>query len=114
MIQYVKWDFDTSQIIRGPQMSPGDGDHWYALVEQGSVVNHRTQQVIYAFDIDTNCVVATVEGRPKLLYDQARRLDYGSLGKQLDMLWHDINNDTLDKTGAFYNYIKEIKEKNPK
>lgn len=40
-----------------------------------------------------------------------RNTGYESIGNQLDNLWHDIDNDTLDKTGKFYNSIKEIKNK---
>ena len=43
-----------------------------------------------------------------------RNTGYESIGNQLDNLWHDIDNDTLDKTGKFYNSIKEIKTKYPK
>ena len=34
--------------------------------------------------------------------------------KQLDNLWHDIDNGTVDKTGTFYTSIKAIKDANPK
>ena len=36
---------------------------------------------------------------------------------QLDLLWHDINDNKLGeaaKTGLWYNHIKSIKEANPK
>ena len=36
---------------------------------------------------------------------------------QLDLLWHDIDNNKLGedaKTGLWYNHIKSIKESNPK
>lgn len=114
MSQYVKWDFNNSKILRGPQMSPGEGEDWLLLLERGKVINYRTQTVVYTFDPDLNAIIASIEGSPKLIYDQARKLTYGSLGAQLDMLWHDIDAGTLDKTGNFYNYIKQIKEKNPK
>jgi len=39
---------------------------------------------------------------------------YEILPEQLDKLWHDIDNGKLDKTGKFYNSIKEIKTKYPK
>jgi hypothetical protein len=39
---------------------------------------------------------------------------YEVWGNQLDKLWHDIDNGTLDKNGEWYKAIKQIKEDNPK
>lgn len=36
---------------------------------------------------------------------------YPLIGDQLDNLWHDIDNGTLDKTGSFYTSIKTIKDR---
>ena len=38
---------------------------------------------------------------------------YEQLGEQLDKLWHDIDNGTLDKNGGWYKAIKEIKDGHP-
>ena len=43
-----------------------------------------------------------------------RLLAYPSIGEQLDLLYHDIENGTLDNTGEFYTAIKAIKDSNPK
>ena len=37
-----------------------------------------------------------------------------NIQEQLDLLWHDIDQGKLDKTGGFYNAIKGIKQRNPK
>ena len=39
---------------------------------------------------------------------------YPKLSEQLDALWHDIDNGTLDKTGEFYNLLKTVKDSHPK
>jgi len=39
---------------------------------------------------------------------------YPPLGEQFDKLWHDINNGTLDNTGAFFTALKTVKDDNPK
>ena len=39
---------------------------------------------------------------------------YPQLGEQFDKLWHDINNGTLDNTGAFFTALKEVKDNHPK
>jgi len=47
-------------------------------------------------------------------YDIKRIREYPKMGEQLDMLWHAIDLDTLDKTSDFYNNLKAVKEKYPK
>lgn len=52
-------------------------------------------------------------GRPLSL----RSEQYNIWQYQLDLLWHDIDNNKLGedaKTGLWYNHIKGIKESNPK
>lgn len=39
---------------------------------------------------------------------------YPSIGDQLDMLWHAIDSDTLNKTSEFYTAIKAVKDAYPK
>ena len=47
-------------------------------------------------------------------YKYDRQVAYPALGEQFDKLWHDINNGTLDNTGAFYTALKTVKDDNPK
>ena len=43
-----------------------------------------------------------------------RLRQYPPLGDQLDMLWHAIDNGTLNKTSDFYTAIKAVKDAHPK
>lgn len=48
-------------------------------------------------------------------YEVSRRFEYESLSNQLDMLWHDIDNDLIPgKDSTWYNHIKSVKDKYPK
>ena len=47
-------------------------------------------------------------------YKTARQMEYPALAEQFDKLWHDINNGTLDNTGAFFTALKTVKDDNPK
>jgi len=47
-------------------------------------------------------------------YKYDRQSAYPGLSEQFDKLWHDINNGTLDNTGAFYTALKTVKDDNPK
>jgi len=47
-------------------------------------------------------------------YKVDRRNKYDQLEEQLDKLWHDIDNGKLDKTGLFYNHVKNVKTEIPK
>ena len=43
-----------------------------------------------------------------------RDRQYPDLGEQFDLLFKDINEGTLDKTGGFYTAIKAVKDAHPK
>ena len=47
-------------------------------------------------------------------YSDKRKAEYPSIGDQLDMLWHAIDDGTLDKTSTFYTSLKATKDKYPK
>jgi len=46
-------------------------------------------------------------------YQRDRKSEYPLIREQLDKLFHDIENGTLDTTGEFYNAIKAVKDNNP-
>ena len=50
----------------------------------------------------------------KRKYQDPRRFEYPSLEEQLDKLFHDIDNGTLNKDGNFYAALKAVKNKYPK
>lgn len=45
---------------------------------------------------------------------QPRKKEYPAIEEQLDKLFYDIDNGTLDKQGSFYNAIKSVKDTYPK
>lgn len=47
-------------------------------------------------------------------YQRTRAKNYPSIGEQLDMLWHSIDTDTLNKTSDFYTTLKAVKDAYPK
>ena len=47
-------------------------------------------------------------------YQHNRREQYSEIGDQLDMLWHAIDTESLDKTSEFYLSLKSVKDSNPK
>ena len=47
-------------------------------------------------------------------YQRDRMPEYPDKGEQLDMLWHAIDEGTLDKTSDFYTEIKSVKDAHPK
>ena len=50
----------------------------------------------------------------KYEYERNRQKRYPDIEHQLDLLFHDIEEGNLDKTGSFYSVIKAIKEEFPK
>jgi hypothetical protein len=47
-------------------------------------------------------------------YKVARQSAYPPIAEQLDKLYHDINNGTLDNTGEFFTALNTVKTDNPK
>lgn len=47
-------------------------------------------------------------------YKNFRKEKYPKLEEQLDMLWHSIDQGTLDKNSEFYKTIQEVKQEFPK
>jgi hypothetical protein len=49
------------------------------------------------------------------IYQKKRSQQYPKITDQLDMLWHEINNNgSLSTDGEWFNRIKSVKEDNPK
>ena len=48
-------------------------------------------------------------------YTYQRLNNYPTIGNQLDMLWHELNQSgSLTTNGEWFNSIKEVKDNNPK
>ena len=47
-------------------------------------------------------------------HEQPRKKEYPAIEEQLDKLFHDIENGTLDKNGGFYKSLKQVKDNFPK
>ena len=67
----------------------------------------------------TEAEVATEVARLQADYDskeyqRLRENKYPDIKSQLDMLWHAIDNGTLNKTSDFYTAIKAVKDAHPK
>ena len=48
--------------------------------------------------------------------DSGRRVGFGGIEEQLDMLWHDIDEGRIPgkETSLWYAHLKDVKENNPK
>jgi hypothetical protein len=47
-------------------------------------------------------------------YQRVRAKQYPSIADQLDMLWHAIDTNSLDKNSSFYTTLKAVKDANAK
>lgn len=47
-------------------------------------------------------------------YSGSRRREYPPIGDQLDMIWHSMNNGSIEKSEPFYSSIKQVKDLYPK
>ena len=71
-----------------------------------------------AFDIDGNPVNydrdAVQAEMDAIAYKSQRARQYPNIADQLDMLWHAIDNNALNKTSDFYTTLKAVKDAYPK
>lgn len=111
---YAQWDSVNQEIITGPQGMPGDGDNWYPYVDGPELTDPVNQIEEHYLDSDQLVISWRLIDAPAPLYDQQRNWEYPPIHDQLDKLWHDIENGTLDTTGEFYSAIKQIKDMYPK
>jgi hypothetical protein len=59
-------------------------------------------------------IVDTKEPLIPVTYQRQRRTDYPSVGDQMDMLWHAMNNGDMPKVEPFYSDILAVKQRYPK
>ena len=105
----VQWDCETSKVIQGPQGTAGPGENWYPMVTIGGNENLRHYETKYELNEDAGIVLEIITDKA-VSYGVLRSQSYDSLREQLDKLWHDIDNDCLDKSGSFYIHRKGVKD----
>jgi hypothetical protein len=71
------------------------------------------------WDIENNCVIKfnplEVPGFAETAYLVARGIEYGAIGTQLDMLYHELKNTgTISNTGPWATHIATVKSNIPK
>jgi len=71
---------------------------------------HKGTPVISKADIEAKMAELEIAYDAKN-YQRQREPEYPAISDQLDMLWHAIDDGTLDKTSDFYTSLKAIKDK---
>ena len=77
------------------------------------ITYHNNTPVILKADIQAKIVELKAAYDAKN-YQRQRQPEYPAIGEQLDLLWHAIDDGTLDKTSDFYTSLKATKDKYPK
>jgi len=113
MKMFVKFDKSTNTVLQGPQGAPGAGSGWYEL---WGLPLEPYQQPLYEYNEASNTVVqyGGAINTPESNYAHNRFDAYPTLAEQFDMLWHDINNGTLNVQGTFYETLQGVKNAHPK
>ncbi len=97
-------DNDDFVIVRDVEFDP---EYNWSLIDGEAVKGDLiafTDDEIATYEADA---IATAHTTPRMLA-------YPSIGEQLDKLYRDIENNTLDQTGEFFTAIKAVKDANPK
>ena len=97
-------DNDDFVIVRDVEFDP---EYNWSLIDgeavKGDLITF-TDEEIATYEADA---ISTAHHTPRML-------SYPSIEEQLDKLYSDIKNDTLDRTGEFFTAIKAVKDANPK
>ena len=110
---YVQYDNDSNSITAGPQAGMQDQSGWYAFLPAPNRL--AREEVDYIVDDEAGTVVQYVTGAtPEPSYTESRALNFLKVTEQIDRIYHDIDNGTLDKTGEFYTGQKSVKDEYPK
>lgn len=108
---YIKYDIENQIAIAGPQGSQPD-DTWVRYFPAKDLKYRQESELKWIEELGAVVQVAGAEYTPH--YMEERSNAYPKIGEQLDKLFHDIDNGTLDKTGAFYGALKQVKDAIPK
>jgi hypothetical protein len=81
--------------------------HGKCFDENGTEVNIVEEDI----EVEIARLVAEYQSN---LYKKQRSKQYPTIGDQLDMLWHAIDTNSLNKTSDFYTTLKAVKDAHPK
>ena len=90
-----------------------DKHQWYGWInlEDGEVYSNLKlldETATMPTEEEVNAKIAELE------VIQDRQIAYGSIGEQLDLLYKDLVAGNLDETGEWAQFIKNVKDSNPK
>ena len=90
-----------------------DKHQWYGWInlEDGEVYSNLElldETATMPTEEEVNAKIAELE------VIQDRQIAYGSIGEQLDLLYKDLVAGNLDETGEWAQFIKNVKDSNPK
>ena len=109
-------DADAQVVVNG---KPSDKTEYEANVKyisgkdkNGNAIYKNTQDFTWAQVSAKKTELQTAYDNNA--YQRKRKEEYLSWNEQLDLLWHDINDGKLDKTGSWYKHIKAVKDANSK
>lgn len=111
---YVKYDHATDKVVVGPQSGMAGVEGWTryvpSMVEPGPTDKVEDR---YIEDLDA-VVPVTVGTLAAASYQELRAKAYPKIGEQLDLLFHDIKNGTVDTDGGFFQALSAVKNQFPK
>ena len=104
---------DGDQLKKALRHFNTDVHQWYGWknLEDGEVYSNikvLDDNAVLPSEEEINQKIAELEWKAN------RQNNYPQLSEQFDKLWHDLNNETLDKTGEFFTAIKNVKDTYPK
>lgn len=111
----INSNFETEEFVIN-QHSNYKHDYSYSFNSSASLEGEKFAEAIEGDQIplDQNLIDAMNAEVVATQYQNDRRNEYPDIKEQLDKLYHDIRNGTLDNTGNFFTSIKAVKDAHPK
>lgn len=109
MTNWVK--FQSGQILEGPVAGDRPSEDFVEYVEVRNLPPAHGPVTVTLALVDGKCV-KTISAQT--WYVAERKVEYPSIGEQLDAFWHAMDTNLLPRVEPFYSQVKAVKDKYPK
>ena len=111
---YVKYDIEADTLIAGPQGGMESVDGWYPLIFAESDDPRQRFELKFIEDLGVVVQMPEQKAAAPFGYRELRSEANPKIGDLMDMLFHDIENNELNRRGSFFAALKAVKDAYPK
>ena len=111
---YVKYDIGAAKITAGPQGGMEGAEGWYPFLK--AETDNPRQYFTFEYNAELGVVAQIPDSSQDVepTFAEMRSQANPKIGDLVDMLFHDIENDQLNRRGSFFAALKAVKDAYPK